>query len=138
MTKFLLLQCGCQLTYKIVVNYEAWGSRGCFTRGLFSVGNLLSELLINTEMVFSKGNQMSIEGIPFLVKGTTPLSLQKATLAPCLKNNSLLKCVRRKESVLKKMTNLKNIEMLKMQTNNEQVEAEVKALFVNILSILLI
>ena len=42
---------------------------GLLCRGMFSVGNPLSELLITTEMAFGKGNQMSIEGSPCLVKG---------------------------------------------------------------------
>ena len=51
----------------------------CLSRGLFSVGNKLSELLINTEMAFCKGNQMSIEGRSCSLEGTTLLSWQKAT-----------------------------------------------------------
>ena len=54
-------------------------------RGLSSVGNQSSELLITAEMAFSKGNQMSIEGSPWSVKGTILSSRQKATLAPCQK-----------------------------------------------------
>ena len=38
-------------------------------RGMFSVGNQLSELVINTEMAFGKGNQMSIEESPCSVEG---------------------------------------------------------------------
>ena len=57
-----------------------------------SLGNQLSELLITTEMALGKGNQMSIEGSPCSVKGTTLSSQQKATLAPCQKNN-WWKCV---------------------------------------------
>ena len=49
------------------------------SRGLISVGNQLGELLINTEMVFGKGNQMSIEGSPCSVEGTTLSSRQNAT-----------------------------------------------------------
>ena len=74
-----------------------------YSRGLFSVGNQLSELLVNTAMAFGKGNQMSIEESPCSVKGTTLSSRQKETLAPCRKNNSWWECVGRKKSVKKRL-----------------------------------
>ena len=52
---------------------------------------------VTTEMAFGKENQMSIEGSPCSVKGTTLSSRQKATLAPCHKNNSWWECVGRLE-----------------------------------------
>ena len=48
------------------------------SRKLFSVGKQLSELLITTEMVFGKGNQM-------LIEETTLSSRHKTTIAPCHK-----------------------------------------------------
>ena len=47
-----------------------------YSRGLCSAGNQLSELLINTEMAFGKGIQMSIAGSPCLIEGTTLSSRQ--------------------------------------------------------------
>ena len=48
-----------------------------YGRGLFSVGNQISELLNNTEMAFGKGNPMSIEES----KGNYPFKSSKGNFS---------------------------------------------------------
>ena len=55
--------------------------RPCINRGLFSAGNQLSEMLIKIEIAFGKWNQISIEGSPCSVKGTSPFKLAKGNFS---------------------------------------------------------
>ena len=71
-------------------------------------------------MAFGKGNKMSIEGSQCSVEETTLSSPKKIPLAPCHKKTIVGENVQDVKNQLKKNEQLKNIEMLEMQTNTEQ------------------